>query len=206
MYSPAALPSRLRAAPAKKRRLSAMTGISSFVAFSIGLPAFSASSRASSFPCSSIRSASASSAAERCAGVVFDHPSNARRAAITALSTSSGVEIGARAISSPVAGFSTASVSPWGATLSPSMKFLSVSVVVAIANLLVLFVVVSSSWPLPGPCGLFLSARVHALPAIPSASATAGWVISPLSTFNPMRRLGLSSRASSMPRSARSIT
>src|ERR1035438_1807893 len=62
MYSPAALPSRQRAAPAKKRRLSAITGSSSFVTASIGLPAFSASMRASSSPCRSIRSASASSA------------------------------------------------------------------------------------------------------------------------------------------------
>ena len=46
------------------------------------------------------------------AGVVCDQPSNAARAARTARSTSCGVEIGARASSSPVAGFSTGSVSP----------------------------------------------------------------------------------------------
>src|ERR1019366_4741542 len=62
MYSPAARPSRQRAAPAKKRRLSAITGISSFLAASIGLPAFRASRRAISPPCSSIRAARARSA------------------------------------------------------------------------------------------------------------------------------------------------
>src|ERR1700677_2035185 len=137
MYSPAALPSRQRAAPAKKRRLSAITGISSFLAASIGFPALSASRRAISSPCSSIRSASASSACARCAGVVPDQPSNAPRAAFTARSTSSGLEIGARASSSPVAGFRIASVSPPDATDSPSMKLLSVSVVLAIVDLLV---------------------------------------------------------------------
>ncbi len=81
MYSPAALPSRQRAAPAKKRRLSTITGISSALTASIGLPAFSASSRAISSPCSSTTSAIANSAWERCAGVVLDHPPNARRAA-----------------------------------------------------------------------------------------------------------------------------
>ncbi len=112
MYSPAARPSRQRAAPAKKRRLSAITGSSSLLTASIGLPAFSASMRAISSPCSSIASASASSACERCAGVVVDQPSNARRAARTARSTSSALDTGARAISSPVAGLSTGSVSP----------------------------------------------------------------------------------------------
>src|SRR5665213_1569911 len=132
MYSPAARPSRQRAAPAKKRRLSAITGISSFLAASIGLPALSASRRASSSPCSSIRSAIASSACARCAGVVCDQPSNALRAALTARSISSTLEIGARAISSPVAGLSTASVSPCPLTRSPSMKLLRVSTVPAI--------------------------------------------------------------------------
>src|SRR4026209_1786120 len=45
MYSPALLPSRLRAAPAKKRRLSAENGISSREAMS-GLPTVTDSSRA----------------------------------------------------------------------------------------------------------------------------------------------------------------
>src|SRR5664279_4853635 len=62
MYSPAALPPRQRAAPAKNRRLSAIAGISSLVTASIGLPALSASRRAISEPCSSITSAIASSA------------------------------------------------------------------------------------------------------------------------------------------------
>src|SRR5271166_4163129 len=67
MYSPAARPSSERAAPAKKRRLSAITGISSALTASIGLPALRASRRAISSPCSSITSAIASSACARCA-------------------------------------------------------------------------------------------------------------------------------------------
>ena len=132
MYSPAARPSRQRAAPAKKRRLSTITGTSSFLTASIGLPALSASARAISSLWCSIASAIASSACERCAGVVAAHPSKARRAARTARSTSAGLERGARAISSPVAGFSTGSVPSPASTHSPSMKFLSVCAVVAI--------------------------------------------------------------------------
>src|SRR5579862_9640740 len=125
MYSPAARPSKQRAAPAKKRRLSAITGSSSPVTASIGLPAFRASRRAISGACSSMRSASASSACARWAGVVVDHFPNARRAARTARSTSSAVDFDARASSSPVAGLRIGSLSPAEATRSPSMKLLS---------------------------------------------------------------------------------
>src|ERR1700730_17643838 len=134
MYSPAARPSRQRAAPAKKRRLSAITGISSLCTAASGLPAVSASVRASSSALSSITCAIASSALERSAGVVRDQPSNARRAARTARSTSSALERGARAISSPVAGLSTGSLSPSQAARWPSMKLLRVSTVLACAR------------------------------------------------------------------------
>jgi hypothetical protein len=74
-------------------------------------------------------------ASERSAGVVVPQPpSNAARAAFTARSTSCCVELGAWAISSPVAGLMTGSVRPSAAsTDSPSMKFLKVCVAVAIA-------------------------------------------------------------------------
>src|SRR3954463_15592595 len=55
MYSPADLPSRLRAAPAKKRRLSAENGISSREAIS-GFPTLTDSSWASSSAGSSLTS------------------------------------------------------------------------------------------------------------------------------------------------------
>ena len=126
MYSPAALPSMQRAAPAKKRRLSAITGSSSRETARIGLPALSASKRASSSPCCSSIAASASSACERSAGVRCDQSSNARRAAATARSTSSTSEIGAFHSSWPVAGLSTAMrSSPSPAAGSPSIRLRS---------------------------------------------------------------------------------
>jgi hypothetical protein len=56
-----------------------------------GLPALRDSSSASSSACSSIASASLSRASERVAGVAFDQPSKAARAALTARSMSSDV-------------------------------------------------------------------------------------------------------------------
>jgi hypothetical protein len=115
--------------------LSTIAGSSSSLKACSGLPAFADSSSAISSPCSSIASASLSSAVERSAGVVRPHVSNAVRAAFTARSTSSAVESGACAISSPVAGLRTADVRPSaGSTNSPSTKFLSVSVAVAMAS------------------------------------------------------------------------
>ena len=134
MYSPAALPSRQRAAPAKKRRLSAITGISSLSTAASGLPAFSASRRASSLPFSSRISASASNACERIAGVLCDHSANAARAARTARSTSCGLEFGACASSSPVAGLRIASLGASERAGSPSMKFCRVVSTVATAT------------------------------------------------------------------------
>jgi hypothetical protein len=124
-----------RAAPAKKRRLSTMAGTSSPLKASIGLPALADSSSAISSARSSRASASLRIASERSIGVLVPQPlSKAVRAAFTARSTSSWVELAACAISSPVAGFRTASVRPSAAsTDSPSMKFLKVCVAVAIA-------------------------------------------------------------------------
>ena len=114
-----------RAAPAKKRRLSTMNGISSSLKALSGLPALAASSSVISSACSSIASAIRSSASARSPGVVAAQPSNAARAAPTARSTSAAVESsGAWAIASPVAGLRTGSVAPSaGSTNSPSMKF-----------------------------------------------------------------------------------
>ena len=95
MYSPAAWPSITRAAPAKKRRLSATTGSSSSSVVWYGLPTFSDSMRASSSAFSSIASAIFSSASARSRGVACDQPSNALRAAATAASTSSWLDFGA---------------------------------------------------------------------------------------------------------------
>ena len=114
MYSLAALPSITRAAPAKKRRLSTMTGISS-IAAPTGLPALRLSRRPSSSARASIASASLSRARLRSWGVVCCHVSNALAAALTARSTSSGPEAWTWAITWPLAGFSTSRVWPVGA-------------------------------------------------------------------------------------------
>ena len=108
-YSFAALPSMLRAAPAKKRRLSAHISSSSSTNAWRGLPASADSMSANSSPCSRIASASASSASERDRGVLEPQVSNASRAARTARSTSSALETGARPITSPVDGLITSS-------------------------------------------------------------------------------------------------
>src|SRR5919201_3107198 len=122
MYSPAERPSRTRAAPAKKRRLSEQTGISSF-AYASGLPTFRDSSSASSSACSSIASASFSNDSARSAGVVSSHWGSARFAAWTARSTSAAEARGTSAIVSPVAGLSTSIVSPPAAsTHSPPIR------------------------------------------------------------------------------------
>src|SRR5881392_2929430 len=134
MYSPEALPSRMRAAPAKKRRLSAQTGISS-LAYESGLPTFTDSSSASSSVCSSIASASLSSASARSPGVVSSHSGSAFFAASTARSTSASVPLGTSAIVSPVAGFRTSIVPPsTESTHSPPTRFLWLDTVVLTAT------------------------------------------------------------------------
>ena len=136
MYSPADLPSRTRAAPAKKRMLSEATGISSFADPS-GLPTFCDSSSASSSACWSSASASFSSISARSPGVVSSHSGRAFFAACTARSTSSALERGTSAIVSPVAGFSTSMVSPPAAsTHSPPTRFWCFETVVLTVYLL----------------------------------------------------------------------
>ena len=107
-YSPTARPSSIRAAPAKNRRWSVITGISSRITDASGLPTFSDSSRPISSACPSMASARASIMAWRSPGVVSNHvSSNALRAAATARSTSSSDARGVSAMVSPVAGFTT---------------------------------------------------------------------------------------------------
>jgi hypothetical protein len=122
MYSFAALPSRRRAAPAKNRRLSTMTGISSMAA-ATGLPAFFDSRRPISSARASMASASLRSARLRSWGVVLPQVSKAASAAFAARSTSSAPEAWTLAMTVPSAGFSTSSVSPDAeSTHSPLMN------------------------------------------------------------------------------------
>ncbi len=101
-------------------------GISSSKKALRGLPASAASRSDSSSACSSSRSASLLMAAARAPGVVRAQPSKAAFAAATARFTSSSVDSGISAITSPLAGFTTSSVAPSAAsTSSPSMKFCS---------------------------------------------------------------------------------
>src|SRR4029079_3917594 len=111
MYSPADLPSSCRAAPAKKRRLSAENGISSREAIS-GFPTFSDSSCDSSSAFSSITSASLCRSSDRSFGVLSSPSGSAFFGASAARSTSSAEHFGTSAITSPVAGAITSIVSP----------------------------------------------------------------------------------------------
>lgn len=69
-YSPAAIPGRQRAAPAKKRKTSAMAGISSLITQCSGLPQFSDSSCAVVSACAEMASASFRRHSARVFGVV----------------------------------------------------------------------------------------------------------------------------------------
>src|SRR5215207_548925 len=102
-----------------------MNGISSSRKAERGLPASAASRSAISSARSSIPSAILSSRPARSPGVVAAQPSNASWAAFTAASTSRLPESGALAITSPVAGLTTASRLPSaGAVNLPPIMFL----------------------------------------------------------------------------------
>ena len=105
-YSPDALPSRLRAAAAKKRMLSIVSGTSNALENFSGLPVLRDSVRANSSARSSSRSAMRSSTAARSPGVMRDQTPlrKAARAAATARSASAAVASATSAIGSPVAG------------------------------------------------------------------------------------------------------
>ncbi len=81
MYSPAALPSSTRAAPAKNRSWSTIGGISSLAVSARILPVFSDSSAISSSALASIASAIFSRACWRSLGVVRPHSAKAASAA-----------------------------------------------------------------------------------------------------------------------------
>ena len=99
-----------RAAPAKNRTWSVMTGISSLMTDANGFPTFSDSIRPISSACSSMAAASFSIKACRSPGVVSNQTSsNAFWAAFTARSTSSSDPRGISAMTSPVAGLTTGS-------------------------------------------------------------------------------------------------
>ena len=121
MYSPVALPSRLRAAPAKNRSWSAPTVTSSERINDLICPVLRLCSSTSSSAWASIASASLSRADCRCDGVVRRHSPKAASAARTASSTSSGVDLGERPVTSPVVG-STSSVNSVAAE-STSLPF-----------------------------------------------------------------------------------
>jgi hypothetical protein len=124
MYSPALLPSRWRAAPAKKRTWSTIGGISSERVRWIGLPVLRTSRSMMSSARASNASAMRISASDRSEGVVSRHDSNAAAAACMAASTSAGPDSGAVAYSSPVTGSMTGLVRPSAAsTYFPSTKF-----------------------------------------------------------------------------------
>ncbi len=106
-YSPAALPSSTRAAPAKNRSWSTIGGISSLAVSACGLPVFSDSSRMSSSACDSMASANFSSACWRSLGVVWPQVSKAAEAARYAASTSAAEETGAVATTWAVDGSTT---------------------------------------------------------------------------------------------------
>ena len=116
MYSAAALPSRWRAAVAKKRSWSTIGGISSERVSATGLPVFSTSRAISSSARASTASAMRNSASERSDGVVSRHVSNASAAARIAASTSSGRDRAASAYCSPVTGLTTGVVRPSAAS------------------------------------------------------------------------------------------
>ncbi len=94
MYSPAALPSSSRAAPAKKRIWSTIGGISSLRVRPIGLPVFSHSAAMRSSARSSNASAIFSRAFWRSDGVVSRQAGKAAAAASMAASTSACPESG----------------------------------------------------------------------------------------------------------------
>ena len=116
MYSAAALPSRWRAAVAKKRSWSTIGGISSERVSATGLPVFSTSTAISSSARASTASAMRNSASDRSAGVVSRHVSNASAAACIAASTSSGPDRTASPYCSPVTGLTTGVVRPSAAS------------------------------------------------------------------------------------------
>ena len=95
MYSPADLPSRWRAAPAKKRIWSTSWGISSAIVTASGLPVFSHSTRTRSSARASRASAMRKRARLRWEGVASRQAGKAAAAVSMARSMSFGPDTGA---------------------------------------------------------------------------------------------------------------
>ena len=104
MYSPADLPSSIRAAPAKNRIWSTIGGISSEAVSPSGLPVFCDSALTNTSALASSASAIRSRARLRSAGVESRQPGKASAAERKAASTSASPETGAVAKTSPVLG------------------------------------------------------------------------------------------------------
>src|SRR5262249_38291592 len=123
MYSPADLPSRTRAAPAKNRIWSTDGGISSLIVSPMGLPVLRLSTATKSAARDSSASAILRSARWRSDGVVSRHVSKAAAAASIAESTSAGPETGALVYASPVVGSIRSAYEPsFVSTYSPLTK------------------------------------------------------------------------------------
>ena len=127
--------------------------------------------------------------------MVAAQPGKALRAALTARFTSSSLESGISAITSPLAGLVTSSLAPSAASSdSPSMKFCSlVFVMVAISG---------SSLPQ----AVTPSTSSTGVYSMPVPSATAAWVTLPPATFTPGASPGIASIAPSTPWSASAST
>src|SRR5450631_2965554 len=123
-YSPASAPCCVRAAAAKKRKTSAIAGISSFKAAASGLPVFSDSNFANAGPSASMRSAKRSSSAARSFGTVCAQPGPANSAAATAASSCARLASCTSAMRLPLAGSSTCSRVPSPFTRAPLIKSL----------------------------------------------------------------------------------
>src|SRR5882757_10451071 len=133
-YSAVALPSRWRAAPAKKSMLSTLPGTSNSVASRTGLPVWLTSSATSSSACSPASLASLASTADRSAGVAVAHPGNAVRAAATAASTSAVVARAYSATTPPFAGLTILKSWPAVATAPPLIQLLALVMTQTVAD------------------------------------------------------------------------
>ncbi len=130
MYSPALLPSRLRAAAAKKRIWSTIGGISSERVREIGLPVLRTSSSISSSARDSMASAIRNMASERSDGVESRQLERRGRRLHGLVDVGSARDSGAVAYSSPVTGSITGVVAPSAAgTRLPLTKFEKASMV-----------------------------------------------------------------------------
>src|SRR5450631_689405 len=123
-YSPADLPSRWRAAPAKKRIWSTIGGISSARVTATGLPVLALSTATRSSARASRASAIRNKARLLTDGLASRQPGKAAAAAPMAVSTSLAPDTGDSRYSSPVLGSTSRAAAPsFVATYVPPTKF-----------------------------------------------------------------------------------